>query len=245
MTSRTSCDRLVLWDIDFTLLNPGGFGRSAMLAAFETLFGFSVEATVAGHGRTDRAILEDFLRVTGIAQERLEDLQQKAAEIAESRASQFVAGGARLLPGADAALTALGGLPGVVQTVLTGNLRRIGVVKLEALGLAEHLNLDLASFGDDHLVRADLVDVARGLAAASYGGNLAPADTVIIGDTPLDVEAALDRGALAIGVATGASSEGDLVAAGAHRVFADLRDTAALVEAVTGAEASANSLSVP
>ncbi|MFB6897336.1 HAD hydrolase-like protein [Streptomyces hydrogenans] len=231
MTYGSSYDRLVLWDIDFTLLNPGGFGRTAMLTAFEELFGFPMEADVPGHGRTDRAILTDFLEHGGIPVERVGDLQRRAAEVAEARAAEFTAGGGHLLDGAHGALAALAEVPGTVQSVLTGNLRRIGMVKLSAVELRDHLDLEVASFGDDHLVRAELVEVSRERAAARHGG----ADTgavVLVGDTPLDVEAALAAGARAVGVATGAYSEADLAAAGAHAVVPDLRDAAALAKAV-------------
>ncbi|MGW3373263.1 HAD family hydrolase [Streptomyces hydrogenans] len=231
MTYGSSYDRLVLWDIDFTLLNPGGFGRTAMLTAFEELFGFPMEADVPGHGRTDRAILTDFLEHGGIPVERVGDLQHRAAEVAEARAAEFTAGGGHLLDGAHGALAALAEVPGTVQSVLTGNLRRIGMVKLSAVGLRDHLDLEVASFGDDHLVRAELVEVSRERAAARHCGADAGA-VVLVGDTPLDVEAALAAGARAVGVATGAYSEADLAAAGAHAVVPDLRDAAALAKAV-------------
>ncbi|MGW6561048.1 HAD family hydrolase [Streptomyces hydrogenans] len=231
MTYGSSYDRLVLWDIDFTLLNPGGFGRTAMLTAFEELFGFPMEADVPGHGRTDRAILTDFLEHGGIPVERVGDLQRRVAEVAEARAAEFTAGGGHLLDGAHGALAALAEVPGTVQSVLTGNLRRIGMVKLSAVGLRNHLDLEVASFGDDHLVRAELVEVSRERAAARHCGADAGA-VVLVGDTPLDVEAALAAGARAVGVATGAYSEADLAAAGAHSVVPDLRDAAALAKAV-------------
>ena len=231
MTYRGSCDSLVLWDVDFTLLHPGGFGRTAMLTAFEELFGFSMDAEVPGHGRTDRAILADFLHYGEVPMERIGDLQRRASEIAEARAADFTIGGGHLLDGADAALSALAEIPGTVQSVLTGNLRRIGLVKLSAVGLTEHLDLEVASFGDNHLVRAELVEVSRGRAATRDG----PVDSgavILVGDTPLDVEAAHVSGAKAVGVATGVYSAADLSAAGAHAVVPDLRDTAALVKAV-------------
>ncbi|MEU8883010.1 HAD hydrolase-like protein [Streptomyces hydrogenans] len=231
MTYGSSYDRLVLWDIDFTLLNPGGFGRTAMLTAFEELFGFPMEADVPGHGRTDRAILTDFLEHGGIPVGRVGDLQRRAAEVAEARAAEFAAGGGHLLDGAHGALAALAEVPGTVQSVLTGNLRRIGMAKLSAVGLRDHLDLEVASFGDDHLVRAELVEVSRERAAARHGGADVGA-VVLVGDTPLDVEAALAAGARAVGVATGAYSEADLAAAGAHAVVPDLRDAAALAKAV-------------
>jgi phosphoglycolate phosphatase len=85
-----------------------------------------------------------------------------------------------------------------------------------------------------HEVRAELVPVARQAAATAYGLDFDGASTVLVGDTPLDVAAALATGARAVGVATGTFSASDLAAAGAHVVLPDLTDTALLLAAVTG-----------
>ena len=76
--------------------------------------------------------------------------------------------------------------------------------------------------------------VARRAAAAAYGLDFAGPSTVLVGDTPLDVAAALATGARAVGVATGSFPAADLAAAGAHAVLPDLTDTALLLAAVTG-----------
>jgi len=162
------------------------------------------------------------------------------------------------LPGAAAALTALAseqsmamlslrkasalGAPlgtgngrRVHQSVLTGNIRSMAEVKLAALGLRDGLDLCIGAYGDDHEDRAELVHVARRRAAAVHGRALdafsGPA-TVIIGDTPLDVQAALATGARAVGVATGQYSAGELTLAGAHVVLPDLTDTTAVMRAL-------------
>lgn len=234
-------DQLVLWDVDGTLLDPAGFGRQAMHSAFERLFGLPVTARVAFAGRTDRAIVRDLLAQLGPEHADRRDradhenaLQDLAATLAEEQRHAFVTGGGRALPGVVEALAALAELPGVVQSVLTGNMRRIALVKLSASGLAGLLDLDVAAFGDDHPVRADLVDVARGLAERAYGVEFTGASVLVVGDTPLDVAAALARGATAVGVATGSFSEAELRAAGAHTVLPDLTDLPRLRAAIRG-----------
>ena len=85
-----------------------------------------------------------------------------------------------------------------------------------------------------HEVRAELVPAARASAARRYGSDFAGLATVLIGDTPLDVGAALATGARAVGVATGPFTAEDLAAAGAHTVLPDLADTPAVLSAILG-----------
>jgi phosphoglycolate phosphatase-like HAD superfamily hydrolase len=125
----------------------------------------------------------------------------------------------------------------VHQSVVTGNIRLLAEVKLAALGLRNGLDLCIGAYGDDHEDRTELVQVARRRAAAVHGRTpaaFAGTSTVVIGDTPLDVTAALAAGARAVGVATGSHSAADLRAAGAHAVLPDLTDTDAVLKALLG-----------
>jgi phosphoglycolate phosphatase len=121
------------------------------------------------------------------------------------------------------------------QSVLTGNIRPVAEVKLAALGLQDGLDLCIGAYGDDHELRAELVQVARRRASAVHGRSPSDFDgvsTVVIGDTPLDIEAALVSGARAVGVATGSYSAAELAAAGACAVLPDLTDTDAVLRAL-------------
>jgi phosphoglycolate phosphatase-like HAD superfamily hydrolase len=121
------------------------------------------------------------------------------------------------------------------QSVLTGNIRSVAEVKLAALGLREWLDLCIGAYGDDHEDRTELVEVARRRAAAVHGRSAAAfggTATVVIGDTPLDISAALAAGARAVGVATGSYSADDLAMAGADAVLPDLTDTATVLRAL-------------
>lgn len=221
--------RLVLWDIDFTLIDPCGFGKRAMTAALQQLHGIEVEAAIPSHGRTDRAILADYLTAAGLALEGLGPLCRRAGAVAEERAADFTGYGGRALPGAATATATLATISGVVQSVLTGNLRRIGLVKLTEADLLTGLDLDVAAFGDAHTVRADLVQISVDSAARKYATPPESIRPVLVGDTPLDVEAALATGAVAVGVASGVCPADELSAAGAHLVLPDLSDISALV----------------
>jgi len=223
----------VLWDVDYTLLSAGGLGNRLYEAVFKELFGRDLTAIAPKAGRTDRAILLDTLALAGVAEPRahvddfLAALARRVAEVDGSAAAHV-----RALPGAAAAIAALAAA-GARQSVLTGNIRPLAAAKLAAAGLGEHLDLDVGAYGDVHEVRAELVPVARRAARAAYGTDFGGRSTVLIGDTPLDVAAALDTGARAVGVATGSFPAADLVAAGAHTVLPDLTDTSLVLAAVT------------
>jgi phosphoglycolate phosphatase len=225
---------LVLWDVDYTLLTAGGLGNSLYEAVFKDLFGRDLTAIAPKAGRTDRAILLDTLALAGVdspaayVDDFMVLLGRRAAAM-DGSARAYV----HALPGAADALLALAAA-GARQSVLTGNVRPLAAVKLAAAGLGEHLDLDVGAYGDVHEVRAELVTVARRAARAAFGTDFGGRSTVLIGDTPLDVAAALDPGARAVGVATGSFGPAELAAAGAHAVLPDLTDTSLVVAAVTG-----------
>ena len=226
-------DLLVLWDVDYTLLRAGGLGNRLYQTTFKDMFGRDLTAIAPKAGRTDRAILLDTLALAGVAEPRahvddfLAALARQVAALDGSAEAEV-----RALPGAAAAIATLAAA-GARQSVLTGNIRPLATAKLAAAGLGEHLDLDVGAYGDVHEGRAELVPVARQAARAAYGADFGGQSTVLIGDTPLDVAAALATGARAVGVATGSFSAADLAAAGAHIVLPDLTDTSLVLAAVT------------
>jgi phosphoglycolate phosphatase len=238
---------LVLWDVDHTLVNAGGLSMHLYGLVFAGLFGRELTQVAPMAGRTDRAIILDTLTMARVA-----DPGAHVAAFIAGLSREAPAFGERVrrrghaLPGAAMALAALaapGSRPNgqapvtVRQSVLTGNIRPLAEVKLGALGLGDHLDLDIGAYGDTHEVRADLVHVARQRAGAAAGTDFAGERTVLVGDTPLDVAAALATGARAVGVATGDYSEADLAAAGAHTVLPDLTDTTRVLAAILATRA--------
>jgi phosphoglycolate phosphatase len=225
---------LVLWDVDYTLLSAVGLGNRLYQTVFRDIFGRDLTAIAPKAGRTDRAILLDTLALAGVAEPRahVDDvLAALAGEVAALDGSVEVE--VRALPGAAAAIAALAAA-GLRQSVLTGNIRPLAAVKLAAAGLGEHLDLDVGAYGDAYEIRAELVAVARQAARAAYGADFTGPSTVLIGDTPLDVAAALATEARVVGVATGSFTAADLAAAGAHAVLPDLTDASLVLAAVTG-----------
>jgi phosphoglycolate phosphatase len=232
--------RLVLWDVDHTLINAGRAGWRVYQLAFGEMFGRDVPAAPSMAGRTDRAIALEALALAGVPHPRtqIDAFQRLLAHLAPEVADQVREQG-RVLPGAAEAVRALAAAaarPGdgspLVQSVLTGNMRVMAQVKLGALGLDRDLDLRVGAYGDAHEVRADLVPLARASASAAYGADFGGAATVLVGDTPLDIEAAQVAGARAVAVASGEFSVADLEAAGADAVLPDLRDTATVLAAI-------------
>lgn len=227
--------RLVLWDIDGTLVDTAPHGSDAFAQAFHDVTGRRPERLAAMAGRTDHEIALDILEGNGVAdgERHLPDFTAALAAALAGREAAIRAEG-RELPGARAALAALDREPGVVQSLLTGNIEPNAALKLGAFGLGAELDFALGGYGSDDRVRANLVAVARRRAEARAGEAVAPADTVLIGDTPLDVAAGRAAGARVVAVASGRSSVPELTEAGADAVLADLCDTEAVVAAVMG-----------
>ena len=218
---------LVLWDIDGTLVDGAGQGRHAFDDAFRVVTGREPPGRVEMAGRTDRMIAMSMLDGNGDSlAPMLEELERALA----AREERMRAEG-RALPGAAEALAALAEREHTVQSLLTGNLAANAALKLRAFGLERLVDLEVGGYGSDpHEARSDLVAVARERAAEKY----APAvNTVLVGDTPLDVRAAHEAGARAVAVASGPYGVADLRESGADAVLPDLADTEAVVAAVT------------
>jgi phosphoglycolate phosphatase len=233
-------DLLVLWDVDYTLIDAGGTGRMVYGSVFRYLFGRDPDGVAPMGGRTERAIILDTLSAAGISDPagHVDAFVAELTRRAPGMRATFAARG-HALPGAAAALAAVAALgPAVVQSVLTGNVPAMARAKLAAFGLDGHLDLDVGAYGDHHEVRAELVHLARRRAGAAYARDFGGQATVLVGDTPLDVEAARATGARAVAVATGGPTAAELAAAGADVVLPDLTDTAAVVAAITGAPCS-------
>ncbi|GLY53770.1 haloacid dehalogenase-like hydrolase [Lentzea sp. NBRC 102530] len=225
--------RLVLWDIDHTLLQSRGMGREMYERAIPRAFGQPFQQLADVSGRTELDIIAETLKLHEIepTDAAMDKLVNALIDSYEAGRDEF-ASRARVLPGAREALAALESEPTVHQGVLTGNLRVVARIKLVALGLEQFLDLETSSYGDDHADRAELVAIARERAAQQLDTPFGPDDTVLIGDTPRDVAAALTAGAQVIAVASGKSSVEELQAAGARKVLVDLTNTAELVQLI-------------
>lgn len=223
----------VLWDVDNTLIDTSGVSKKTYTRAFELLVARPPRVAVETAGRTDFEIMSHFL-----CRNDVEETKFGAEKFAEVLTAAMVENRDELrsrghaLPGAREALAALYGKANVVQSVLTGNIPHNAYEKLAAFGLDAYVDFEVGGFGTDHIVRARLVDAARRKALHKYGIQFDRTSTVLIGDTPRDVQAGRDGGARVLAVATGKDTVTELRDAGADTVLPDLEDTAEVLKAL-------------
>jgi phosphoglycolate phosphatase len=140
----------------------------------------------------------------------------------------------RWLPGVRETLTHLSEDAAVLQSLLTGNIEPNAAVKLGAFGLDRLVDMEVGAYGSDHRRRGELVAVARRKALSLRDADFDAREIVLVGDTPLDVAAAIEGGARAVGVATGPYDEETLLESGADAVLPDLADLDRVLAAVLG-----------
>ena len=225
--------KLLLWDIDQTLVNMDRAGERALIQMIKETYrhDFKQELPVDLRGRTDTAIMRDLM-----AHIRVENTPAEA----EKFKNQYLAllpvtlpkGNARILPGIQAALDAVAARPELHQALLTGNLREGARLKLDYVGIWNYF--EFGAFADDSSDRNELGPFALRRAKEKLGIDFAPQDVFIIGDTPHDIACGQAIGANTIGVGTGTFLPEDLAACGATHVFRDLSDTPAFLRLLEG-----------
>ncbi|MEA2481956.1 MAG: phosphoglycolate phosphatase [Thermoleophilaceae bacterium] len=200
-----------------------------MLEAVEAVYGVAWDAgadpiaDVGPHGKTDRQIVREMLVPRGLDAAAIEagfaEFERVAAERHSASRDELLDAGER-----ERTATALDGLAAAGHTLalLTGNLEPIARHKMDLAGLGGYFARGQGAFGSDAEKRPELVPIARGRAAAPDGRPHPADDTVVIGDTPLDVAAAHAGGVRAIGVAGTRFTRADLLESGADAAVDEL-----------------------
>ena len=225
--------RLVLFDLDGTLLWTDGAGRRAIHRAMvETLGTAGPIEGFRFDGRTDGEIVMRLAEGAGLAPtavvvDRVLERYVTLLEDELARPTQRT----RVYPGVLELLAALDERADCVSGLLTGNVRPGARLKLASGGL-DIARFRIGAFGSDSAHRPDLPAVAQRRAREELGLDLAGGDVVIVGDTPADVTCGRGIGARAIGVATGSYKVDALIAAGAYAAFEDLSKTDEVLDAV-------------
>ncbi|HYJ79352.1 MAG TPA: haloacid dehalogenase-like hydrolase [Longimicrobiaceae bacterium] len=228
--------RLVLFDIDGTLLSSGGAGKRAVRDALLEVYGLT--GPIRGYsfaGRTDPEIVRDLLRLAGHADAEIDAgmprlfdryLRNLKREIRTVQAAPY--------PGVAGLVDRIEqtGEP-LVLGLLTGNVREGARIKVDAAGLG-FSRFRVGAFGSDHAHRPELPAVAVRRARELVGVDFSGKEIVIVGDTPLDVACGAHLGVRTVAVATGTHSVDELAACGPDHVFADLSDVDAAWEAIIG-----------
>ncbi len=229
--------KLVLFDIDGTILWTDGVGRRAIHTALREVFGSIGPSDYWFDGKTDRQIVRDLMRLDGHADEgidqRMDLLLGRYVECLASELRQ-VDLRASVLQGVPELLDALEARDDVILGLLTGNVEPGARAKLLAVGVDPD-RFEIGAYGSDHEYRPALPAIAQQRTRELLGFNVPGGDVVVIGDTPADIECARSVGARAIGVATGRFPVEELERHGAAAVFRDLTDTDAVVNAILDA----------
>ena len=226
--------KILLFDIDGTLLLSGRAGYRALTRAFEELFGVPRgfdDIPVAG--RTDELILTAAAERVGVAV----DPPARARfhrRYCELFAEEIHFPGPRkgLMPGVSRLLDVLARNDAVRCGLVTGNFAKPARIKLEHFDLWRYFGF--GAYGDDAPVRDALVPIAVERARRIQVEARGPDDVVVIGDTPLDVQCAAAAGARSVAVATGSYDETALREAGAHAVLPDFSATETVVDTLLG-----------
>lgn len=214
--------RLLLFDVDGTLLRCGTQVRPILSGALTDVFGVACE--LDGHdfsGKTDQQIAFELLAGAGVPAERVRSGLAHLHDLYVERLEKLLdRGRMEVLPGVEDLLDELAARPDVALGLLTGNWSRGARIKLACFGLDRFFSF--GAFGEDGLERRELPPVALERAYEVTGHRFAPDETLIVGDSVRDVECARAHGLPVLAVATGWTPPEALASAGADRVVETL-----------------------
>ena len=251
--------RLILFDIDCTLIDAHGAGGRAIFRAIKDVYGLQGELGGYNfHGRTDPGIIRDLTAMwaqdaESVVKELGADTQPEVAttlaarlgysaeeidrllpacldRYAELIREEVAAGHVEVLPGVGQLVRALSADDRVLLGLLTGNVEEGARVKLAPTGLLPYFAL--GAFGSDSPLRPDLPAVAVARAAALDGRRYTGKQIVVVGDTPSDIECGAHLGVRTVAVATGRYAADELAAHAPDYVFIDFSDWQAAFRAM-------------
>lgn len=224
--------RLLLFDIDGTLITSGGAGEAALKDAMRSRF--AVEEDLAGvilAGATDARIARELLEKHGISvsPENVAALLDTYLGHLSERIGRH---DGKLLPGIVPLLNVLSHREDAVLALLTGNVSRGAEIKLTHYGVWDFF--EFGAFADDHHDRNELGKFARARALERHGEEFPPSRIYVIGDTPKDIECGRAIGACTVAIATGHYSAAELKEHSPDFLFEDLSDTDRVVSHLFG-----------
>jgi phosphoglycolate phosphatase-like HAD superfamily hydrolase len=229
--------KLVLFDIDGTLLSSEGMGRASMQHALDEVFGSPGNPTYRYDGKTDRQIVREVMRLEGHSDAHIDSRMEKLMELyveglrAGAKSGKF---NVQPLAGVPEILDALEARDDVVLGLLTGNIAPGARIKLSAAGIDPD-RFRVNAFGSDHENRPELPGIAQRRASEVLGLSIAGDRLVVIGDTPADIECGRSLGARSIGVASGHYTVEQLKLHNPYAALPSLADTQQALEAIMDA----------
>jgi phosphoglycolate phosphatase-like HAD superfamily hydrolase len=220
--------RLILWDVDGTLVRAGPAGREALEEGASIAAGLAEVPSVEMSGKTDPQIVREIFRLAELADDHIDRLLPRAlvaVERALARAEDKVKRDGLALPGAVDVLARLAGTDGVRQTLVTGNVVANAALKLAAFGLDKYLDVEVGAYWTDDADRNRLVPIAVDRVRELRGEVYRPQDTWVVGDTAFDLACARAAGVRCLLVGTGTAGFDTVRGLDADAVVEDLSDT--------------------
>ncbi|HQV34218.1 MAG TPA: haloacid dehalogenase-like hydrolase, partial [Calditrichia bacterium] len=178
-------NKLLLFDIDGTLILSGGMGQKAMLAALSEIFETPFEASITDFaGSTDRLIIHNLIERYRVAQPPFEEQIDAVVKRYRDHLAHLLSDNHHIevMPGIYPLLAAVGKREDLHPALLTGNIASGAQIKLSPVDLWHPF--PVGGFGDDAMDRNLLPPVAVQRAEAFYGVVYRPGDVWVIGDTP-------------------------------------------------------------
>lgn len=221
-------NKLVLFDIDKTLIDRSICHHVAFSYAFKKVYGVTVDISIINYaGMTDPQIIMEVLKCIGLDESSIKD---KLDECMDAIVDYFKENAGREdIPALDGARELLAELENkVILGLITGNLEPIALEKMIKAGLSPYFKV--GGFGSDSINRTELVKTA--VKRAKNRCNFNGSEVFVIGDTPRDIKAGFEAGAKTIGVATGRYSKEELKDSGADFVFDNLKDKKGILRAI-------------
>lgn len=217
--------RLILWDVDGTLIRTGGVGARAIEAGAAAAAALVDVPSVTMSGKTDPQILREIFCAADIDDDRITEILPRAVAEVErvlAETEEELRRSGSVLPGVIEVLERLGQRPGVRQTVLTGNLAANAAVKLTAFGLTRYLDAEIGAYGTDDPDRHALVPVALERAERLRGDRYDRSEVWVVGDTANDLACARAGAVRCLLVGTGKAGFDGVRELPADAVLADL-----------------------
>src|SRR6267154_1135207 len=204
--------RLALFDIDGTLLREGIAPKLAFARALRETFDTTGPISAFRFaGMTDPQCVAEIMRMAGIADEVILERREACLDryVEHLTVEMRNHHGAKIFPGVKELLARLSGREDVLVGLLTGNVRRGAMLKLDRFKLGDYFRF--GAFGDEHEDRGELARIALEKAERIVGRPVRGDEATVIGDTPRDVACARAIGARAVIVATGLVSREELL----------------------------------
>ncbi len=224
--------RLVLFDIDGTLISSQGAGLRSLDRALSQVFGSAQGIhKVRTDGKTDLQICHEAMQIEGLTRKQVEDKLPKVLELyLEILEEELAAPGPFVYPGVNSLLESLQEHGYIYRGLLTGNIQPGAHIKLKKFDLWRHFKM--GAYGSDSENRMDLPRIAARRARECFSIDFEPSETIIIGDAIPDVRCAKGYNATCIAVATSSTTWNELASQQPDYLFASLEDTSAVLEAI-------------